>query len=483
MNLNRHRIKICIHILCYICNSRIQICILPIFLTSLKCDSANIAPVRLFPGLELMAGRYANDNRIAYILIFDLRKLHGVTYTNNGRISKMERADIRESFADETNRRFRELADFLAKWHDLPAQRSQQWLDDRTFSVGASEIATLLGELTGKKINPYQTIRTLVGTKAGLIKVTDYSAMNWGCVLEKVVTMLAEIIFDCHIEEMGSIPTKGMRNQRSSPDGVAVVPCLGNKIISFEFKAPKNRIPRGSVPACYRPQVLTCLCAVEPSDLGIFIDCVIRRCSKSDWNFESSQYNYEYHREIDLGEPMALGILFFYEEPLKKVHESQEPEKKIADQIDNVTEVLEKLEISGDAKIDAIIDEVACDVATTDLGTCDTETFDDYFSQVARDHTMRVEYSKVFVAAGGQPDWNAEIAKHPKCIGILPIKIMRCVVCPVAKEPDYVQQFQPLVDQIVSTVHTIRDAPEDDRQSVYEQACNALGWYSVPYGH
>jgi len=422
-----------------------------------------------------------------------LKESFDVIYTREcNRIINMDRADVRESFAEETQRKLKELSDFMAKWHDLPAQRSPQWLSDRTFSVGASEIATLLGVLTGKKINPYQTLRTLVGTKAGLLVPDDKTAMNWGCVMEKVVTMLAEVIFDCHIFDMGSIPTVGMRNQRSSPDGVAVIPCLGNKIVSFEFKAPKNRIPRGIVPAYYRPQVLTCLCAVEPSSLGIFVDCVIRRCSVSDWSFESPQYDYTYHKEIDLGMPMALGIVYFYD--ATTVLEEKKCESKESVDVTDITADLANIKISEGVPADAVVqadapelNEVIAEITDviTDLGTCDTVTFDDYMAQVCA-HTMRVSYSKIFVSSDGQPDWNAEIAASktdPSLIGILPIKIMRCAVCPVAKEPDYVLQFQPLVDQIVATVHKILDVPEAERQTIYEQECNSLGWTDVPYKH
>lgn len=381
----------------------------------------------------------------------------------------MERADVRESFEDEKARRFCELADFLAKWHNLPAQRTQQWYDDRTFSIGASEIATLLGEMTGKKINPYETVRTLVAGKVGLKKIGDKTAMNWGCILEKVVTMLTEQIFDCHIEEMGSVPTAGMHGQRSSPDGVAVVPCLGNKIVSFEFKAPKNRIPKGYVPAYYRPQVLTCLCAVEPSDLGIFVDCVIRRCSPEQWAFGSPEYDYEYHREIDLGMPQALAILYFYDaEPTAEI-------EKLTDALDSL----------DPADVDQAADGGAVKPHTgqqVNLGTCPPDVFDDHFARACA-HTLRVEYSPIYMAHNGQPNWEAEIAKHPKAVAVLPIKILRCVVCPVVKEPGYILQFQPLVDKIIETVRVILNAPEDERAAAYERECNVRGWFGVPYGY
>lgn len=409
--------------------------------------------------------------------------------------TKESKDDSRDSFADETKRRLRELSDFMARWHDLPAQRSPQWHSDRTFSIGASEIATLLEKLMGKKINPYETIRTLVMGKVGLKKFKDKTAMNLGCVLERVVTMLAEIIFDCHIEEMGSIPTARMRHQRSSPDGVAVVPCLGNKIVSFEFKAPKNRIPRGTVPAYYRPQVLTCLCAVEPSDLGIFIDCAIRRCSVEDWRFDSTSYDYMYHKDVDFGEPLALSLLYFYDS-LAPSEAQTAPvvaavvapviapvvaaeEKKVED----VTTGLENLTIHLDTAIETVTNQKEWSVDDViNLGTCSPMIYDDTIARVC-DHTMRVEYHKIIVPANGQPDFKAEVGKRPGCVAVLPIKIMRCVVCPVKKDPEYILQFQSLIDEIIAVVHIIMDVPEADRPMVLARECDAHGWTDMPYEH
>lgn len=353
--------------------------------------------------------------------------------------------DTRESFNDETARRMNELQIFLDKWKDLPAQRTQQWYDDRTYSIGASEIPTLLGELLKKKINPYQTVRSLIAGKCGLTRIDDKTAMNWGTVLENVVKMITELVFACKIEEMGSVPTVGMRAQRSSPDGVAVVPCLGNKIVSFEFKAPKNRIPKGMVPAYYKPQVLTCLCAVEPSDVGIFVDCVIRRCSITDWRFDSDQYDLAYHKNVSMGFPVALGALYFYQENSKSENDGARTDPPI------------------------------------DLGTCEPAIFDSIFARTTA-HELRVEYNRILTNSGeSQPDWATETTGRENCVAIMPFKVMKLIIVPVAKEPGYIIQFQPLIDQIVNTVRKVLEVPEDNRPEIFDQLCNAAGWTEMPY--
>lgn len=369
-------------------------------------------------------------------------------------------ADPRESFEDETARRMIELQAFLDKWKDLPAQRTQQWYDDRTYSIGASEIPTLLGELLKKKINPYQTIRSLVAGKCGLTKIDDKTAMNWGTVLENVVKMITELVFACKIEEMGSVPTAGMCAQRSSPDGVGVVPCLGNKIVSFEFKAPKNRIPKGMVPAYYKPQVLTCLCAVEPSDVGIFVDCVIRRCAISDWRFDSDQYDLTYHKDIDMGFPVALGVLYFYKEADTTASEFKSEGEDGINEPDN---------ICTDMKI-----------APIDLGTCEPTLFDSIFARTTA-HELRVEYHRIIIGDEQMPDWAAETRGREDCVAIMPFKVMKLVVVPVIKEPEYILQFQPLIDQIVGTVRKVLAVAEDERPEIFNQLCNSAGWTDMPY--
>jgi hypothetical protein len=398
--------------------------------------------------------------------------------------------ESRESMdAPATQEKLRILKEFMAKWVNLPGQRTKQWYLDRIFSIGASELGTLLGAMIGTDVNPYQTVRDLVANKVGLLEITDRRAMNWGNVLELVVTHYIEIVFGCKIEEMGSIPTVRMVGQRSSPDGVGVVPCLDNAIVSFEFKAPLNRIPKGYVPAYYRPQVLACLCAVEPSTLGIFADTVIRRCSLAQWAFDSPDYDYVYHREIEFGDPLALTTIYFYPTP------PIEPEAKTVDASTKDGALTPEQDASTSDSviihppIEANVDEVSAQLvrvnidesATAEkkderinLGECPPSVFDDVFSKTAEKKLYRVVYGKIHTS--GAPMIEDELAQHPNAFAYLPLKIMKCCICPVAKEPDYVLQYQPLIDKIISVVKTILDAPEADRPDVFNRECNAAGW-------
>lgn len=320
---------------------------------------------------------------------------------------------------------------FVAKWSNLPEQRSPEWFAARTHSIGASEMSTLMG------LNHYQDIRRLIEMHCKLVEFGDKTAVNWGNVMEQVITNMTEIIFQCKITEMGSIPTAGARGQRCSPDGVSIVEMLGNLIVSFEFKAPKNRLPRGRVPEYYIPQVYSCLCAVEPADIGIFVDVVIRRCSIQNWTFGNTEYDKKYHRSSHFNNVVAKAILYFCDD--EKHDEPHGP---------------------------------------ANLGECDPKELDARLSDVAEHHKYRVHYGPVYMGAG--PDIlfeNAIESEMPEnCIAYLPIKIMRVDIIPVNKIPGYVKRYQKIIDKVLRSIKIIMDSPEEERMGVCNIECYKNGW-------
>ncbi len=381
------------------------------------------------------------------------------------------------------DRKVAELRAFMESWRDLPPQRSPQWYADRTFSVGASELSTLQG------MNPFGTIRKMIAQKTGLATIDDKRAMNWGNVMEHVCGAYMEIVFQCKIHDLGAIPTAGMRNQRSSPDGVAVIHCLGDLIVSFEFKAPWRRMPKGVVPPYYRSQVLACLCAIGPSDVGLFVDTVLRRSAECDWTFESRDYDTVYHAEVSMGDPLALTMLFFYKQPAT-------PATTPADtmNVDPIAAPADTMNVDPISTTPATIvthtvtpdkkdDKPDAPTQTTpapapiDLGTCDPDVLDKMLGDTAERRLYKVTYGEIYTNSGPQPDYAAEVARHPDCVGYLPVKIMQSHIVPVPKEPGFVLQFQPQIDRIISTIKTVVDAPEADKLATFERECAARGWH------
>lgn len=321
-----------------------------------------------------------------------------------------------------------DLSLFLYKWKDLPPQRSPMWYFNRVHSIGASEIGTLRGE------NHYETIHDLIMGHIGLKKISNMIPLHWGCIMENCVTMLIEIIFGCTIHETGSIPTPGVTGQRCSPDGVALVRCLGNLIISFEIKAPTNRLPAsGRIPASYRSQVLACLCAVEPSNMGIFVDTSLRRCSAEQWTFDSAEYDTTFHRPVNFPKALALTTLHFY----KKITLDDEPTR----------------------------DDVIC------FGDCPAKEFEELLIAVADKKIVKHSYGQVYPrGANLSPCLSDEVnRKYHELgdeyfyLGYLPLKLLRCEVMPVAKEPDFVQENAKKINIVLEIIRTVLELPEDQR--------------------
>jgi hypothetical protein len=320
------------------------------------------------------------------------------------------------------------LKEFVDKWSDLPEQRSPEWFAVRTHNIGASEMGTLLG------INKYQDIKRLIEMHCGLVEFGDKTAVNWGCVLEEVITKMVEIIFQCEIIEMGSIPTAGCIGQRCSPDGVAVVKMLGDLIVSFEFKAPKNRLPRGSIPGYYIPQVYSCLHAVEPADIGIFVDTVIRRCASVDWTFANIKYDTEYHRKTKFFNVVAKSIVYF------------------------------------------------CGTSETNLpvnlGESPGPDLDKMLSDVAEHHKYTVIYGRVTMSDMTDTKIEDELKEEmpADCVAFLPLKIMSVDIIPVNKIPGYVFEYQPLITRILDVIKKITDSPEEQRRSICDNECRKNRW-------
>jgi hypothetical protein len=319
------------------------------------------------------------------------------------------------------------LDDFVAKWSNLPPQRSPQWLADRTYSIGASEMGTVLN------FNPYQNVRELIERHSKITEIGDRTAMNWGNVMEPVITSFTEVVFDCTIVEMGSVPTAGAQSQRCSPDGVALVKMLGNLIVSFEFKAPARRMPCGHIPPYYEAQVLACLCAVVPADLGLFVDVVIRRCATEDWTFQSLEYCKTYHRSYTFDNVVAKSMLYFY----------------------STTD--------DDVKGDPV-----------NYGECPPKDFDLLLSNIAEAKTIKTVYGKVYTKNHDDIPIIDELKQgmNENCIGYLPVKIMKVEVIPVKKDPGYVTRLQDKIDIIIDTIRTVCNAPQEERKSVLARECD-----------
>jgi hypothetical protein len=224
------------------------------------------------------------------------------------------------------NKKNKYLIDLLDKNKALPQQGSPEWHKTRSTAVGGSEMASVTGD------NPFNKIKDLIARKLGLKKFNGNLYTLWGSLMEMITTMLIEKLFDVKIIELGSVEGC-VPHQRYSPDGLAnmILKCrhvingqifykLEYLTILFEFKSPFSKIPNGSIPSHYLPQVLTGLCTFPDVDCALFVNNTYRKCGLSDFNFNSNydksftekdQFNLK-KAKVEIKNPLSMGFLMFY---------------------------------------------------------------------------------------------------------------------------------------------------------------------------
>jgi hypothetical protein len=217
------------------------------------------------------------------------------------------------------------LNELLTQNRDLAPQGSPEWLADRVYNIGGSEMSTITGE------NSFSSIEKLVAQKIGFSHFDGNIATRWGNLFEFVTQQITEIVFDIDdgIHETGSLPG-AVPNQKYSPDGLAVIKMKCADVINgleletdeycivlFEFKSPFYSIPSGVIPKHYLPQVKTGLCSIPITDFSIFISNMFRKCS-FDKLGTSTDYDEDFHnrdakRNFIPTDSLAFGMVIFYQ--------------------------------------------------------------------------------------------------------------------------------------------------------------------------
>lgn len=189
-------------------------------------------------------------------------------------------------------------------------QGSAEWLKNKKMIVGGSELASLMG------LNPYTKWNALLAKKLGLaVSNPPGVACWWGTMFEPVSERILEL--HCSTKVKGTsihMRYPWLEFHGNSPDGYCVVqfretedawelahgpkdrvdgrtypvPAL------IELKAPYRRLPDGSVPKYYTPQVWSGLCLTTVAVLALFIEVVYRLCS-FDQLGEGPGYSLDYH--------------------------------------------------------------------------------------------------------------------------------------------------------------------------------------------
>lgn len=363
-------------------------------------------------------------------------------------------------------RKHLDLHDLLKRNKNAPAQGTVEWKTARQESIGGSEMALFMPEYPGNK--PYGGLKQLALQKLNINTFQSSKQTRWGNLCEEVTRLYGEIIFKCEIKETGSIPTK-IAEHKYSPDGLGIVNKKRLKqyvsenvydtlpdyaFVLFEFKNPFSRVPNGIVPAGYQIQVKTGLDDLPETDVGIFIDTVLRRCSIEQL-FQPGQYSKDYFNDVfKYTHEVCVGFIGIY----KNAH----AEDEFISMDENDLEMFERgfgkyirecLLIRSDDEHDFI-----------DFGNTSEHNFDVMTKEFVSQH-YRGFYT--------QPDpnekqfkfytWLLKFEQFCKnnghtLIGIMPWKMFRVNIIQVEKEIGFIKQSH--IDKIKNFVQFIRDTKD-----------------------
>ena len=350
------------------------------------------------------------------------------------------------------------LHEFINRFKDLPAQRSKQWLSDRKFSIGGSEMSTIVG------YNPYKNIRGLI---EGHLELTTFNGninTYWGSILEDLVTLILTKKWNCKIYETGSLPGV-IESQKYSPDGLVYLDFL-DKIVLLEIKCAARRIANGKLPRMYKPQIFTGMDTIPLADMGLFVDALFRRCSVKDLAFNSI-YDAVIHPDKPLGSPLALCAVCIYEDVYSTSYDNIKTKyvKSKSEWIDAGNCCQEDLEFILRDTIDGKLRFFMPEIVENENGNIDQKT-----QNCAS--TIFEEFKEYILLNNCEP------------IAILPLKLFKLELIPVYRDdwkktynrrtrkwemPDtpttqsYVQTHQETIETVVNQIKQLDTLNPDDQ--------------------
>jgi hypothetical protein len=365
----------------------------------------------------------------------------------------MDERKIKSRLRKEKTKKLIELID--GNKH-APAQGSVEWIQSRHFSIGGSEIASFMSDIPYNK--PYQNIRKLVETKLGLDTFKGNKYTRWGNLCEELTRLFAENTFHTEIYETGSLPGS-IPHHHYSPDGLGIVdkkyikPYVSESHYEslpsiccslFEFKNPYSRIPDGNIPVHYMIQVQVGLNDIPLTDVGIFLDMVVRPCSLNDLDWTNNYNTSDFKDPFTFGKPTAIGFIGF------AYPRDNEEEKSISDTDFENLDFSKSKKPSQELEVDE--DEMI------DFGDTSEKNF--YIvSQKVVSKIIKPYYTNPIP---GRFKFYHELEKfeqHCKkegteIIGILPYKIFDVKIASVKKESGFIKQHH--IDSIVEAIRFVK---------------------------
>lgn len=191
-----------------------------------------------------------------------------------------------------------QLAYLKAKFSNLNKQGTEEWLENRKYAFGGSEIASVLGN------NPYESLNKLLDRKISKENVSD-DARLWGHLFEPIAKKFIEKERNTEIHDFGSVPHP-QYPICYSPDGILVEQ---DKLVLLEIKNPIWRAIH-YVPNYYLDQVLSGM-NIFPVAYCLFAQFMFRRCAIYT-DSTSQTYDRFYHKESRTRAPPKSVIAYGY---------------------------------------------------------------------------------------------------------------------------------------------------------------------------
>jgi len=228
-----------------------------------------------------------------------------------------------ESIIDR-NEKLLIIKKFIEHNSNLAPQGSAEWLKTRQSIIGGSELSIMTGN------NPFTNIGDLVANKCNLREFSGNVATKWGNIFEEITRIIIHMLFlqdipqneEC-IFETGSL--EGIiPHHRFSPDGLTalIYRCLHDNqlralITLLEFKSPLSSIPMNIIPPYYLPQVKAGMCDIEMAEVGLFVNNMFRKCRLDQFG-NNKEYNTSFHfsdikKGVVVQDPLAIGIIGLYQ--------------------------------------------------------------------------------------------------------------------------------------------------------------------------
>jgi hypothetical protein len=408
------------------------------------------------------------------------------------------------------------LQNFIKSFDYLPVQGSVEWLQGRINSVGGSELATVAGR------NSYGGIPDLIAGKIGLTKFRGNLYTKWGKIMEEVLRLYMNQLYNYEILETGALP--GIYpGSTYSPDGLGIVefndeykydtpedvpedvkndPAYRKvgpstyykkvqKLTLFEFKCPFTRDPDYAVPKTYIDQISSGLSIIPVVEVGLFIDAVLRRCTWADLDFTGNYDTEVYERKNKTckkyDSALAIGFIGIYHKPetyevINTEDMSQEELKELfSDAVNGSMDTSNERSTLIDWAVryckgrpDDLSDGIA------DFGSGYRHVMEEVMGQATTDHSSYFAYyTDVCMAPDDLTttpfDKFSELEKFKKyCtdnkfefVGVLPYKLLLIDTTIIEKDPLYVYQFRPAIEEALTAIKELMAVPEADRLSAY----------------